>query len=275
MRILSLGAGVQSSTLIYMEQEGLIKPFDYVIFADTQAEPQAVYKHLEYLQTIRPIEIVTEGSLFDEFYKSSKFRSGVPLYTKVENRVRILKRQCTSDFKIDPINRRIKQLAIENKLVRQTQRVRLPNKSIIINIGISVDESFRANHHPRERWRINEYPLLDLGYTREDCIKYTVKNGYKIPPKSSCIFCPFHDDDYWLSLSQEEWNEALKLDEYIRTSEFKAKTKLKGTFYLHRTCKPLKEVELSPKPKNKQLGLKLELIDSPSCKSTDSFSCFS
>ena len=51
MRILSLGAGVQSSCLALMAQEGLTKHKpDYMIFADTGWEPKFVYEHVEYLK---------------------------------------------------------------------------------------------------------------------------------------------------------------------------------------------------------------------------------
>ncbi|MFQ5591612.1 MAG: hypothetical protein ACE5HE_10650 [Phycisphaerae bacterium] len=49
LRILNLGAGVQSTTLAFMAHNGAIPAFDYAIFADTQGEPKAVYAHLKWL----------------------------------------------------------------------------------------------------------------------------------------------------------------------------------------------------------------------------------
>lgn len=47
---LSLGAGVQSSTMALMAAKGEITPMpDAAIFADTSAEPQAVYDWLDWL----------------------------------------------------------------------------------------------------------------------------------------------------------------------------------------------------------------------------------
>lgn len=47
LRIISLGAGVQSTTLALMAAAGEIGPMpDCAIFADTQSEPTAVYRHL-------------------------------------------------------------------------------------------------------------------------------------------------------------------------------------------------------------------------------------
>lgn len=45
LRILSLGAGVQSTALLVMAAEGLID-VDAAVFADTQWEPRKVYDHL-------------------------------------------------------------------------------------------------------------------------------------------------------------------------------------------------------------------------------------
>lgn len=52
LRILSLGAGVQSTTLALMAAHGEIGPMpDAAIFADTGNEPDAVYDHLQWLMS--------------------------------------------------------------------------------------------------------------------------------------------------------------------------------------------------------------------------------
>ena len=51
LRILSLWAGVQSTTLALMIEKGEVPMVDCAIFADVGAEPQLVYDHLEYLKT--------------------------------------------------------------------------------------------------------------------------------------------------------------------------------------------------------------------------------
>ena len=45
--ILSLGAGVQSSTLALMAVRGEIEMPEAAIFADTGAEPKSVYEYLD------------------------------------------------------------------------------------------------------------------------------------------------------------------------------------------------------------------------------------
>ena len=49
LRILSLGAGVQSSTLALMIEHGEVEPIDFAIFCDTMHETDDTYRHLEWL----------------------------------------------------------------------------------------------------------------------------------------------------------------------------------------------------------------------------------
>ena len=49
-RVLNLGAGVQSTTLLLMSIRGEIAQLDHAIFADTGWEPKAVYQHLEWAE---------------------------------------------------------------------------------------------------------------------------------------------------------------------------------------------------------------------------------
>ena len=56
--VLNLGAGVQSTCLFLLAREPDAKlHFDLCIFADTGEEPAAVYKHLDYLQSLGQPEI--------------------------------------------------------------------------------------------------------------------------------------------------------------------------------------------------------------------------
>ena len=64
LRVLSLGAGVQSTTLALMAAAGEMPMPDCAIFADTQWEPAAVYEHLAKLEATLPFPIykVTAGA---------------------------------------------------------------------------------------------------------------------------------------------------------------------------------------------------------------------
>ena len=76
MRILSLGAGVQSTTVLFMALDGVIPPIDAAIFADTGAEPKKVYEHLCYLERCCedagvPLHIVSAGNLKEDLIESA------------------------------------------------------------------------------------------------------------------------------------------------------------------------------------------------------------
>lgn len=71
LRVLSLGAGVQSTTLALMAAHGEVGPIpDCAIFSDTGCEPKAVYDHLTWIMSPNvlpfPIHIVSAGNIRDD-----------------------------------------------------------------------------------------------------------------------------------------------------------------------------------------------------------------
>lgn len=64
-RFLSLGAGVQSSTLALMIAHGELEPVEAAIFADTGWEPRKVYEWLDWLEKQLPFPVhrVQHGNL--------------------------------------------------------------------------------------------------------------------------------------------------------------------------------------------------------------------
>ena len=130
--------------------------------------------------------------------------------------------------------------------------------------GISLDEQSRVKRtklFPEDQltYRINHYPFIEkyatitapntkyLNFTREDIIENIFKKlGLKIPPKSSCFFCPFHDILYWyhIYLTQpEEWELSCVLDDSIRHYNSSNSTMRNGSFYLYKGCIPLREID--------------------------------
>jgi len=56
--VISLGAGVQSSTMALMAANGELPKPDCAIFADTGYEPKAVYRYLEFLKKFYLIQFI-------------------------------------------------------------------------------------------------------------------------------------------------------------------------------------------------------------------------
>ena len=69
LHVISLGAGVQSTTMALMAAHGEITPMpDAAIFADTGAEPAHVYEHLDRLipQLPFPVHKVSAGNIAED-----------------------------------------------------------------------------------------------------------------------------------------------------------------------------------------------------------------
>lgn len=249
LRILSLGAGVQSSTLLLMAEKGIIEPFDCAIFADTGWESHATYQWLDWLKQIckTPIIAVRNGNILHHSMEANFRRRhnkdgsnycgfSLPAFIAQDGvKEGLTKRQCTQDFKIDPIRRETR------RLLGLIPRQRAPNDCVEQVVGISLDEA-RRMRTSKERSTFLSYPLVHMGLSRHDCMNWLTRNGYPIPPKSSCVGCPFHSNREWRAVmkSPVEWKQAVNLDNRIRSIEG-----FSGNLFLHRSCKPLEEVDLS------------------------------
>ena len=231
MKILSLGAGVQSSTLYLKSCDGEMERADHAIFADTGWEPQAVYDHLEKLKEYGdiPIHTVTIGNLRVDALGPQRSAS-MPIFTKSEDgKISMLRRQCTREYKVAPLQKKCKELGASAK------------NPIEVWIGISIDESHRMKEsfvkYTKHRW-----PLIELRMDRSDCHKYLGEHGWEVP-KSSCIGCPFHDDHYWRRCEVEEpdeFKDAVAFDKSIRHMP-----RLRDETFLHRSGVPLDEIDFS------------------------------
>jgi hypothetical protein len=247
LNILSLGAGVQSTTLALMAAHGEIGPMpDCAIFADTQAEPGHVYRHLEWMRSPNvlpyPVHIVTQGNLFELIGTARPTgrwpHMPIPAFVEgKDGKGALLNRSCTADFKIVPIIRKVRELA-------GLTRKRSPKYPVVTQwIGISTDEAHRAKP-ARDAWIEHRFPLIEAGMSRGDCLQWMERNGYPKPAKSSCTFCPYHSDAAWLEIRDndpEAWAQAVEVDERIR-SVWHGRA---SDIYLHRSMKPLSEVEFS------------------------------
>ena len=111
-------------------------------------------------------------------------------------------------------------------------------------LGISMDEIERMKIISLRRVEYY-YPLIEERLSRSDCIKVFKEFNFKVPPKSSCIFCPYHGDRQWKELKYElpnEWDTVVKVDKAIRDSSNKGITE---KIYLHRSCVSIDDVQFA------------------------------
>lgn len=243
---LSLGAGVQSTALLIMSALGLhgCPKADVAIFADTGDEPAWVYEQLRTLQAWSPIPIhvVSKGHLSADVearHNGTKSRvAAIPAWTHgADGRASLLRRHCTREYKIEPIEKKVRQLLGYQK----GQRVK---KYVRCLLGISLDEAERIRPS-RTPWITNAFPLIDARMRRRDCLSLIAERGLPEPKKSSCVFCPYHSDSFWRDLKADhadEWNRAVKFDGTIRDMSMSG---VRSPVFLHRSLKPLGEVDFT------------------------------
>lgn len=229
IHIISLGAGVQSSTMALMAKHGEITPMPTcAIFADTQDESKATYEWLEALERLLPfpVYITSKGKLSDNLFEWGF--SQIPAFHAGS----IGKRQCTKHYKVAPIRRKIRQLGFNQ---------------VNLWMGISLDEAHRMK--PADvQWITHSWPLIDKRMNRKDCAEWLTVHGYEIPPKSACIFCPYHSDAQWSEIMRSgngEWDKVIQIDQQL----------IQRGEYLHKSCKPIYQVDFRTAEEMGQLNL--------------------
>jgi hypothetical protein len=262
LRILSLGAGVQSSTLALMIEKGQVPMVDGAIFADVKGEPKAVYTHLDWLekQLSYPVYRVTWRNLKQDILDAAEGKHKAftaPFFTKhpITGKKKMLRRQCTFMYKINPVGQKVRDLLGLKKGEKRKKGTRVE-----MLMGISKDEVFRMKTN-RISYITNMYPLVDMNMTRSNCLEWVSKYGYPKPPRSACTFCPYHSNEEWIEIkkNKEEWAEVVAMDKAIRHQErhkdkFKNSKEVLDELYLHREGIPIDEVDFNKK-KNNQLDL--------------------
>ena len=178
INVISLGAGVQSSTMALMATAGEIDPMpDCAIFADTGDEPSEVYTWLEWLekQLSFPVYHVSKGVLSEDLMKLRTAEKSGNIYSPTCLPVHLMndgggqigmqKRHCTSDYKIVPIQKKLRELLGLKRATKKTP--------ILVSqwIGISTDEAHRMKPN-RQRWIKNRWPLVDMNMERRHCLEW-------------------------------------------------------------------------------------------------------
>ncbi|WP_280434446.1 hypothetical protein [Nocardia carnea] len=286
LRLLSCGAGVQTAALALMACRGELDErfgrLDGAIFADTGWEPERVYEVLnrlevEFRSARIPLHRVSNGHLRrDTLDPESRFVS-IPYFTLApegttvrdeivetddegreiivgyseprpatrKEREGIGRRQCTSEYKLKPIGRAVRMLlGAPGPDYRRVPRGRVAEQWI----GFSADEIHRVNDRQENRYTRKRYPLIELGMTRKDCVRYLRSIGWSEVGKSSCIGCPYHGNAQWRDMRDhdpEAWADAVAFDQRIRKGGTRTgRPALDGEAFLHRSRVPLDQAPI-------------------------------
>lgn len=244
VRLLSLGAGVQSTVLALMTADGTLPKVDGAIFADTGWEPRRVYDHLDQLRPVLegagiPLYVVSSGNLRRDSLDANHRYASVPYFVRnPDGSDGMGRRQCTSEYKLAPIGRKVRELlGAAAPDYRRVPKGRVAEQWI----GFSTDEIHRVSDKEGVSYVTKCYPLLDLGMSRKDCERWLRGRGWTSVAKSACIGCPFHGNAQWRDLRDnypDEWADAVAFDEAIRKGGARG-LPLNGEAFLHRSRVPL------------------------------------
>lgn len=261
MIAISLGWGVQSFTLAAMSALGELPPVDVALHADTTHERQDTYsfaaKYTPWLES-QGVRVVTvynpqpDSELFSFKTDIPAFteRTGIKTiieydedgdvigqYEKYVSELGQLRRQCTGEWKIVPMRRWL-QANRNGEPVEQW-------------IGISTDEALRMKTSD-VKYITHRWPLIEKRMSRGACINWLQSHGLEIPPKSACVFCPFHDTSAWKELKRrggEDWRKAVEVDAKIR------KVRPPYDLFIHPARIPLEQIDLRTAEQKGQMRL--------------------
>ena len=188
MNIVSYGGGTYSTAmLIGLHQRGI--PVDLILFADTGCEQPHTYAFLP---------------VMDEWLAAH----GMPKITVVKyvdkNGDRLtLEQECLRSGTLPALAYGYKKCSLKHKVEPQEKfcnnyppcrEVWERGERVVKFIGFDAGEERRRDNAVvydmiDKKYR-KEYPMIDWGWMREDCIAAIKQEGLPLPGKSSCFFCP-------------------------------------------------------------------------------------
>lgn len=204
IRVISYGGGVQSTALIVLAAQGRID-FHLAAFANVGddsehpatleyvqnvAIPWATDHGIQIAQLRRIMRTGEERTLWQHLMQPGS--RSVPIPVRMNGNGAPGRRSCTADYKIKVIARHLRALGATK------------TNPAVVAVGISTDEFHRASNRRAHDFEIPEYPLLDLGISRNECERIIRDAGLPVPPKSACFFCPFQRKASWQQMRKNE-----------------------------------------------------------------------
>jgi hypothetical protein len=246
---------VQSFALAAMSALGVLPPVDAAVHADTGYERHETYEFARrwtpWLED-RGVCVITVRGGRDVMGQETDGNgyTNIPAFTRKPDGQPggMLRRQCTGDWKIDPM-RRWCSAELKRRGLRKTPGV------IEKWLGITLDEIERMRADSGVKYVTLNYPfisMLDRPWRRGDVMHWLTDNGLEIPVKSSCIFCPYHNRATWRDIQRNgngDWEVALKVDRAIRHRRCAC------LCYLTAERKPLSECDFRDERDHGQLTL--------------------
>ena len=257
LKILSCGAGMQSTALALMACENVATPgkfplvpvYDLVAFCDLGKEPPWVIKQVEFIEkacnSVGIPFVILQSPLYkdylDNFGKSRVV--SIPFWTvDQDGKKGKMMRNCTMDYKINLIQKYVRWEILG---YAKGQRTKLEDlKAHEMHIGFSTEEQQRCKENPHKMF-VNKFPLVDMGLERKDNYAY-IRDCWGLETKASAFsFCPFHRNYFFKYLKDnepEEYQAAVEFDDLLEKGQ--PQTNIRSKLYISRSRKRI--VDLLP-----------------------------
>lgn len=256
MKILSCGAGMQSTALALMSVENKLKGYmihplvpiyDLIVFCDLGGEPFWLYEQVAFIAAACKKAgipfVVLQADLYSDYMQDfgQKRVTSIPFWTLApDGKKAKMRRNCTLDYKIN----RIQQYARYNLHgYRSYQRTREEDKKAHeMHIGFSFEERHRAKEKSHPMY-VNVFPLITMGATRADNYKYILETWGLETKASACLFCPFHRNYFFHFISKEHgenYAQVVAMDSMLE--ERQPDTKITSRLYISRSRKRIEEL---------------------------------
>ena len=232
MKILSFGAGMQSTALALMSCENalhrtnrhpLVPIYDIVIFCDLGLEPSWVKEQMEFTRRSCKTAGISFQTLNTPLYQDFMQNFGerrtisIPWWTlKDDGHKSRMPRYCTLDYKVNAITKYVRwELLGYNK----GQRLKPEDiKAHEMHMGFSAEEARRCHENPHKLF-VNHFPLVEMGWERKDSYKYILEVWGLDTKASACAFCPFHRNYFFQYIHDHEpetYQSIVALDHLLR-----------------------------------------------------------
>lgn len=265
MKILSCGAGMQSTALALMSVENkialmygckiphpLVPIYDAIIYCDLGHEPPWVYTQVDFIKKVCdkigiPFYILDQKNLYEDYMENfgKTHVKSIPFWTvdPETGKKGMMRRICTLDYKIYQIQRFVRYTLLN---YRYRQHIKKEDvKAHEIHIGFSSEESSRASENTNKMFT-NLYPLIEMGKTRKDNYAYILEVWGLDTKASACIICPFHRNFFFYYLKDnhpDSYSDSVKFDRILETNQ--PKTAIRRKLYISRSRKRIEDLQPS------------------------------
>ena len=228
MKILSFGAGMQSTALALMscenvdaERKGherpypLVPVYDLVVFCDLGFEPPWVMQQAEFVHRAcdaagiryEMLDVPLHRDLMQNFGRRRTV--SIPWWTlRDDGHKSRMPRNCTLDYKVERISKFVRWEVLGYK---KGQRLRDEDKKAHeMHMGFSFEEKQRCKDSPNPMF-VNRFPLVDMELTRADNYAYILDVWGLDTKASACCFCPFHRNYFFENLKEHQPQTYAKL----------------------------------------------------------------